>query len=104
MDAHHNMEARETRFKTKVHLSNSIHVKLQQMQTDAWEQKADEWLAAGEKGHGDEYKRAHVHYLIYSYGFGVIYIVPEVLQIMHFNMYSFLTTPINLNTTLFKSA
>lgn len=40
------MEAKEARFKKKFHLANSIHTKLQQMQTDAWEEKANEWLAA----------------------------------------------------------
>lgn len=66
------MEAKDARFKTKVHLANSLHTKLQQMQTDAWEEKANEWLAAVERDMRNEYKRAHVHYLVYSYGFGVI--------------------------------
>lgn len=42
------------------------------MQTDAREQKADKWLADVERGHGDEYKRTHVHYPACSYGFGYI--------------------------------
>lgn len=46
------MEAKEPRFKTKVNLANSIHTKLQQMQTDAWEEKANEWLAAVERDMG----------------------------------------------------
>lgn len=46
------MEAKKARFKTKVHLANSIHAKLQQMQTDAWEEKANEWLAAVERDMG----------------------------------------------------
>lgn len=71
MYTRHNVDAKEARFKTKVHLSNSIQPKSQQ--TNVWGQKADEWLAAAEKGHGDEYKGAHVPYLVCSYGFVVIY-------------------------------
>lgn len=33
------MEAKEPRFKTKVHSANSIHTKLQQMQTDDGKRK-----------------------------------------------------------------
>lgn len=47
--------------------------KLQQMQTNVWGQKADEWLAAAEEGCGDEYQGPHVHYLVCSDGFVVIY-------------------------------
>lgn len=71
MDTRQNVDTKEARFKTKEHLSNSIQPKLQQ--TNVWGQKADEWLAAVEEGHGDEYKGAHVHDLVCSHGSVVIY-------------------------------
>lgn len=94
------MDTKEARFKIKVRLSNSIHTKLQQMQTNVWGQKADEWLAAAEEGRGDEYQGPHVHYLVSVMALW-LYIVPQLLQIVHLHMDSFPSTSINLNTTLF---
>lgn len=98
MYTRHNVDAKEARFKTKVHLSNSIQPKLQQ--TNVWGQKADEWLAAAEKGHGMNTK-GHM-FTISSAAMALwLYIVPQVLQIVHLHTYSFRSTSINLNTTLF---
>lgn len=73
MDTGHNVDTKEARFKAKAYLSNSLHTKLQRMQTNVWGQKADEWFPAVEEGRGAEYQGPHVRYVVCSYGFVVIY-------------------------------